>query len=364
MLMSTAKLDILNQLNKWKSAKSDSPHLKRVNRRDSLDKLDQVSSGVHPRTDKSTDGLSPNVEETVTDAPDEYESMVVPDANFHNFDSGRIEESFTEGQIWAAYDDDDGMPRYYALVQHVLSRCPFKMQISWLNSNSSSEFGPLVWIPSGFTKTSGNFRTGKIVISKRLNSFSHPVKSVKGARGAIQIFPTKGDVWALYRNWSPDWDETIAAEVIHKYDVVVVLEDYTEDRGVLVAPLVKVPGFTSVFNQLLDQRTISRNEMFRFSHQVPFYVLSGLEAENAPKNCYELDPAALPLELLNATTDLDSVEERVSGQPHVKETSSEDTKPLLTYSRRNKKKKIGASFSEIPNIGKLGCSLGSSFSNF
>ncbi|KAI4347435.1 hypothetical protein L6164_008249 [Bauhinia variegata] len=38
--------------------------------------------------------------------------------------------------------------------------------------------------------------------------------------------------------------------------------------------------------------------MFRFSHQVPSYLLTGEEARNAPKGCRELDPAAIPSEFL------------------------------------------------------------------
>ncbi|KAL3631683.1 hypothetical protein CASFOL_024667 [Castilleja foliolosa] len=294
---------------------------------------------------EETDDVGVNADETV--------SMMVPDANFHNFDDYRIEESFSENQIWAVYDDDDGMPRYYAMVHHVISRKPFKMQISWLNSKTTSEFGLLDWIGSGFTKTSGDYRVGKGEVSKRLNSFSHPVNWKKGPRGIIQIFPTKGDVWAVYRNWSPDWVEGTTDEMIHKYDVVVVLEDYVEDVGVLVAPLVKVVGFTSVFN--LDQRvtrTIPRGETFRFSHQVPFHILNGLEAEDAPKGCYELDPAALPLELLKVITDVEAAEERASEHPvmlsgpeeavrHVafqKRSVFQEGKNILTYSRRKNKR--------------------------
>jgi len=42
--------------------------------------------------------------------------------------------------------------------------------------------------------------------------------------------------------------------------------------------------------------------MFRLSHQVPSYVLTGEEGHNAPKGCFELDPAATPLELLQVVT--------------------------------------------------------------
>ncbi|PQQ02778.1 uncharacterized protein Pyn_41251 [Prunus yedoensis var. nudiflora] len=86
--------------------------------------------------------------------------------------------------------------------------------------------------------------------------------------------------------------------------MVEVVEDYNEDLGVLVAPLVKVAGFKTVFHRHLDPeeaRRIPREEMFRFSHHVPSYLLTGHEAPNAPKGCRELDPAATPSELLEVT---------------------------------------------------------------
>ncbi|KAM5568249.1 hypothetical protein ABKV19_016021 [Rosa sericea] len=234
-------------------------------------------------------------------------TITVPDSDFHDFDRDRTEESFGENQVWAAYDGDDGMPRYYAIIHCVISLNPFKMRISWLNSKTNGELGPLNWVASGFTKTCGDFRVGKYEINKSLNSFSHKVRWTKGARGIICIYPKKGDVWALYRNWSPDWNELTADEVIHKYDMVEVVEDYNEELGVTVTPLVKVAGFKSVFHRHLDPREvrrIPREEMFRFSHHVPSYLHTGLEASNAPKGCRELDPAATPLELLQVVTDV------------------------------------------------------------
>ncbi|XP_057804840.1 uncharacterized protein LOC131020170 [Salvia miltiorrhiza] len=370
MLIGKAKAEIRRQLNEWEKQKLTASLL---NGQDTSNIVHALSNNSinNPQT-KNQLKLGPSesstFKETVADAnSDDFVSMSVPDANFHNFDEDRIENSFSNNQVWAAYDDDDGMPRYYAMVHHVISRSPFKMQISWLNSKSCSEFGSLDWVASGFTKTTGNFRAGKYVVSERLNSFSHPVKWVKGLRGVIHILPTKGDVWALYRNWAADWDENTADETIHKYNLVVVLRDYNEDTGVLVAPLIKVAGFTSVFNQLPDQRGIQiipREEMFRFSHQVPFHLLNGLEAENAPKNCYELDPAALPLELLKTITITDAqsaerivadlgmlratglgnemVTESCPTKAHTNQRSGvEDPKYIFTYSRRNKGKKIG-----------------------
>ncbi|KAL6998892.1 hypothetical protein U1Q18_000058 [Sarracenia purpurea var. burkii] len=236
----------------------------------------------------------------------EVVSMSVPDSDYYDFDKDRIEKSFGANQVWAAYDDEDGMPRYYALIHNVISKRHFKMQISWLNSKSNAEFGPLNWVGSGFTKTTGDFRIGRYQISKNLNSFSHKVKWVKGQRGVVQIFPKRGDVWALYKNWSPEWNELTPKEVLQKYDMIEVFQDYNEEQGVTVVPLVKVAGFKSIFRQNLDPeevKTIPREEMFRFSHQVPSYIFTGQEAQNAPKGYRELDPAALPSELLEILTE-------------------------------------------------------------
>ncbi|KAL7614595.1 hypothetical protein Lser_V15G09559 [Lactuca serriola] len=238
-------------------------------------------------------------------------AMSVPDPDFHNFDSDRTENSFQDYQVWSAYDDDDGMPRFYALIHKVISRKPLQMKISWLNSKTTAEFGKMEWIGSGFRKTCGEFRVGKFQINTSLNSFSQKVKFTKTPRGSVVIHPKKGDVWALYRNWSSDWNESIPDHVIHQYDMVEVVADYNQEEeeeggtGVSVRPLVKLTGFRTVFCPDSDRsqvKKIPKEEMFRFSHQVPKYLLTGKEAFNSPKGYLELDPAATPLDLIQTTT--------------------------------------------------------------
>uniref|UniRef100_M8ALQ6 DnaJ homolog subfamily B member 12 n=1 Tax=Aegilops tauschii TaxID=37682 RepID=M8ALQ6_AEGTA len=233
-------------------------------------------------------------------------SYTVPDPDFHDFDKDRTEESFQSDQIWASYDDEDGMPRYYAYIQKVISLTPFKVKISYLASRTNSEFGPLNWASSGFIKTCGDFRIGKYETIDIINMFSHQIKWEKGPRGVVKIYPRKGDIWALYRNWSPDWSGDTPDSVLHVYDLVEVLDDYDEDIGISVIPLIKVTGFRTVFQHHQDQDVIKRipkEEMFRFSHQVPFYRMSGEEAPNVPKDSYEVDPAAISKELLQGITE-------------------------------------------------------------
>ncbi|KAE8794932.1 DnaJsubfamily B member 12 [Hordeum vulgare] len=233
-------------------------------------------------------------------------SYTVPDPDFHDFDKDRTEESFQSDQIWASYDDEDGMPRYYAYIQKVISLNPFKVKISYLASRTNSEFGPLNWASSGFIKTCGDFRIGRYETVDIINMFSHQIKWEKGPRGVVKIYPQKGDIWALYRNWSPHWNGDTPDNVLHVYDLVEVQDDYDEDNGISVIPLIKLTGFRTVFQRHQDQDVIKRipkGEMFRFSHQVPFYRMSGEEAPNVPKDSYEVDPAAISKELLQGITE-------------------------------------------------------------
>ncbi|CBI22539.3 unnamed protein product, partial [Vitis vinifera] len=245
MLMEKARKEIRNKLSEWSSTAA----AKAGNKEKEKVKLKEKQKGA-----KFSPGTS--AADTDSEAPAPM-AINVPDSDFHDFDLDRTESSFGDNQVWSAYDDDDGMPRFYALIHKVISLKPFKMKISWLNSKSNSEFG-------------------------------------------------SGDVWALYRNWSPDWNENTPDEVIHKYDMVEVLDDYNEDYGVSVTPLIKVAGFRTIFHRHEDPkevRTVLREEMFCFSHQVPNRLLTGQEAQNAPKGCRELDPAATPLELLQIITE-------------------------------------------------------------
>jgi hypothetical protein len=231
----------------------------------------------------------------------------VPDPDFHDFDKDRMERAFGHDQVWATYDSEDGMPRLYAMVQKVISLKPFRIKMSFLNSKSNSELAPISWIASGFTKTCGDFRVGRYQITETVNIFSHRVNWTKRPRGIIRITPKKGDTWALYWNWSPDWNELTPDDVIYKYEIVEVIDDFTEEQGVNVTPLLKVAGFKAVFHRLTGPdvvRRIPKEEFFRFSHRVPSCLLTGEERNNAPKGCHELDPAATPVDLLKVITDV------------------------------------------------------------
>lgn len=90
--------------------------------------------------------------------------------------------------MWAAYDDEDSMPRYYAFIHSVISKNPFQVKITWLSSKTNDEFATIKWAGSGFPKTIEDHQLGKRAISSTLNSFSHRVKWTKGSKGVFHIY--------------------------------------------------------------------------------------------------------------------------------------------------------------------------------
>ncbi|KAK9672492.1 hypothetical protein RND81_12G103800 [Saponaria officinalis] len=324
MISEKALSDIHKHLRNWKLAVAErasaSEKKKAKERERQKSRLAKSVQNSGSQNNHSSPQIGSHLNEIPETAADHVEQEVpefnVPDPDFYVFDHDRLQHCFKENQVWAAYDNDDGMPRFYALIHEVTRSDPFKLKLSWLNSRSTTEFGSLDWVGHGFTKTCGDFWVGRHETSNRLNSFSHKVKWGKGPRGVIQIYPREGEIWALYRNWSPDWNKDTPEKTRYSYEMVEVLEDYSEKHGVSVCPITKADGFRTVYNKQRNAkvlRHISKEEMFRFSHRVPHHILTGGEKPNAPKGLIELDPAATPLDLLHVMT---ATNDEESGKRH------------------------------------------------
>ncbi|GLJ48392.1 hypothetical protein SUGI_1021580 [Cryptomeria japonica] len=222
--------------------------------------------------------------------------MTVPDADFYDFDGDRAEESFEANQIWAAYDDEDGMPRFYARIRSISSFHPFKVQITWLDSLLNNEPALIKWHKSGFYKGCGDFKFVNGFTVNSVNVFSHIMRWER-SKGGVKIMPRRGDVWALYRDWSPDWDKSTPEEIRHNYLLVEILSDSANGVGIEVVPLVKVEKYRTLF-QRVDIEAVTEKNMLRFSHKVPAHRLKGNDALHIPRDCWELDPAALPADMV------------------------------------------------------------------
>ncbi|MCO5586312.1 hypothetical protein L7F22_040251 [Adiantum nelumboides] len=246
---------------------------------------EMTSMGSLNHESSMKDNYIPNTQDTGMDC-------FVPDSDFYVFDSVRTEHCFANGQVWAFYDDDDGFPRYYARVVKVISQKPFKIQYTWLEARSSSE-EVLSWLDSGFSYTCGEFKLGKTLTGDPVCMFSHIMTFEKGQKGGLTIYPRKGEIWALYK----DWTSLITKDDKHGYELVEVLTDFSEDAGVQLCLLVKVEGFKPVYRQLSEVvYRVLPTEMRRFSHNIPARALSGGQVLDCIKGCFELDPASIPRE--------------------------------------------------------------------
>ncbi|KAG7543473.1 DnaJ domain [Arabidopsis thaliana x Arabidopsis arenosa] len=199
--------------------------------------------------------------------------ITVRDSDFHDFDTNRSEECFEGRQLWAIYDEDDGMPRLYCMVREVFFVQPFKIDIAYLSSKTDIKFGTMKWVQYGFTKSCGHFRIRNTNIVDHVNIFSHLLKGKKTGRD----------------------------EVRHQYKMIEIFDEYSEQFGVCFSPLVKVEGYKTVYcrrDKEESKKWIPRREMLRFSHQVPSWFLKE-ETSGVPRNCWDLDPAAIPEELLH-----------------------------------------------------------------
>ncbi|CAM6115111.1 unnamed protein product [Calypogeia fissa] len=228
---------------------------------------------------------------------DEEDQILVPDPDFHDFDSLRTENHIRPGQIWAIYDHQDGMPRLYARIVRISTR-PFKAYITWLDHCPSTDEEKEWTERSELSLTCGNFRLGRSSRTMhQVNTFSHFVMD-KAARGVQKIYPKKGQVWAVYKD-----PEQEMGRVGGKYEMVEILSKFCDETGVRTGKLVKVEGFKSVFHRQMGigkARSFKPVELVKFSHSVPNKRIedSQTDAHGIPRGSLELDPASTPAHLM------------------------------------------------------------------
>ncbi|KAK4849866.1 hypothetical protein QYF36_001524 [Acer negundo] len=226
------------------------------------------------------------------------ELLKYPDPDFSDFDKDRAESCFAVNQVWAIYDTCDGMPRYYARIKKVFSP-GFKLQITWLDPVPDDE-GENHWRDVDLPVACGKFKNGSTEGYEDIRMFSHQVSFIRGAgRNPCLIYPKRGVTWALFRDWDIKWsDNPEEHQPPYQYEFVEVLTDFKSNVGIGVAYLGKVKGFVGVFQRIAKNGVLSFNiapgELYRFSHRIPSFRMTGKERDGVPEGSFELDPASLP----------------------------------------------------------------------
>ncbi|KAF7846903.1 hypothetical protein BT93_L3607, partial [Corymbia citriodora subsp. variegata] len=223
-----------------------------------------------------------------------------PDPDFYDFDNERNEGCFASGQVWAAYDTLDAMPRFYALIRRVYPG-GFRVRITWLESDPDDE-NEIHWRKESLPVSCGKFKYGQSQNTKDRLMFSHVVFVEKDSdKQTCKIYPQMGETWALFKNWDINLHSDPDNHRKYEFDVVEILSVYAEGIGLSVAYLGKVKGFASLFSRKakngISSFQIRPDELYRFSHRVPSYKMTGDEREGVPKGSFELDPASIPMNL-------------------------------------------------------------------
>ncbi|KAK4349236.1 hypothetical protein RND71_031991 [Anisodus tanguticus] len=252
--------------------------------------------------DKQTAGPTKKVEvddssDSEADTDDSPELYNCPDPEFSDFDKHREENCFAVDQIWACYDTADGMPRFYCQIRKVLSP-GFELRFTWLEANPEDE-GDREWVEAELPAGCGKFKRGSSQNTNDRLTFSHQVQCKKGKRGAFIVYPREEETWALFKDWDIGWSSNPEKHSEYKYEIVEVLSDFVKDVGVKVNYLDKVSGFVSLFQPTSQTKVgsffVKPNELYRFSHRIPSFRMTGTEREGVPVGSFELDPASLPL---------------------------------------------------------------------
>lgn len=220
-----------------------------------------------------------------------------PDPEFSDFDKLKAQNCFAIDQVWACYDTADGMPRFYAHIRRVCSP-EFKVMFSWLEAHPEDQRGR-TWVRAELPVGCGKFRRGSTEFTSDRLTFSHQVQCEMGKRGLYIVYPRKGETWALFKDWDICWGSDPDSHRKYKYEIVEILSDYVVDVGVQVGYLDKVTKFVSLFQRarLTEVGTffVKPNELYKFSHRIPSFKMTGTEREGVPAGSFELDPASLPL---------------------------------------------------------------------
>uniref|UniRef100_A0A0D9WQY0 J domain-containing protein n=1 Tax=Leersia perrieri TaxID=77586 RepID=A0A0D9WQY0_9ORYZ len=230
------------------------------------------------------------------------DEVVCVDTEFFDFDELRHVNQFKANQIWACYDSQGCMPRYYARITKVKTVPKFLIHFVWLEFDPKNKT-EMAWSCADLPVSCGLFKNGTSDTAKETSMFSQSICYEKSkTRNCYEIYPRKGEVWALFKEWDIGWSSDADKHKKYDYEVVQVLSDLTSSTSIIVMPLVKIKGFVSLFMQSKEVApyVISQDDTLRFSHCVPHHLTSGTEREGIPEGAIELDPASLPLNFQEA----------------------------------------------------------------
>ncbi|KAJ4822070.1 hypothetical protein Tsubulata_039494 [Turnera subulata] len=254
----------------------------------------QAAKGTAPHipSDKNVAGPA-NVTSFLSSIPVPSQFSIRSHQEYHSFNDGRKAEVFAVGQVWATYDDE-GMPRNYAQIVNI---SPTRIYITLIKPAQASKHEKS-WCEAGLPIVCGLFNVErKQATAVELASFSHVVSwQLDGEQ--LEIYPRKGEIWAIYKKWDPaGWLSNPAARKSCRLQIVEIIGGYCDNEPDMhVVALSKVEGFKNLYRRCTHDGTmlIPSTNWFIFSHRIPAYTFAGGEMDGISRGMFELDGLAVP----------------------------------------------------------------------
>ncbi|XP_056843717.1 uncharacterized protein LOC130496013 [Raphanus sativus] len=219
---------------------------------------------------------------------DESLSQSLGKENTYNFENLRSLDKFKTDQIWAVYSDcDKGMPRKYGQIKRIDTSPEFKLHVAPLEL-----YRPPNLITHPVSCGRFKLKTGKAEVLAT-SSFSHEVKAVKSNVNRFEVYPRKGEIWALYKNWNI----TECADGTEEEDLEIVEVVETKEQSIQ-AMLLTAKVFSKVlYGRCLESKAgfvdIPKKEVNRFSHQIPAVRRERSATRTGDCEWWELDSKAV-----------------------------------------------------------------------
>ncbi|XP_059645282.1 uncharacterized protein LOC132286882 [Cornus florida] len=206
-------------------------------------------------------------------------------------------EHVASEQIWAVYDGPDSMPRRYVVVNNLIS--DNEACVTFLDPHPMLD-DEIYWVEENLPFVVGLFRASTTTLNLSITHFSHLIDCDPSANKSFyKIYPKKGEVWAMYRNWNSRWKQSDFTH--YRCEIVEIISDLIDkDSELKTASLVPLSGCMTFFRRQLSNefelvRTVPRTEMLSFSHRIVAFTVPGIEKHGIPEGSLHLEPNALPL---------------------------------------------------------------------
>ncbi|KAL6982483.1 hypothetical protein U1Q18_006969 [Sarracenia purpurea var. burkii] len=205
---------------------------------------------------------------------------------------------FIAGQVWAVYGGKDWMPRHYARINNM--RSSDQVHITYLEPQPILLDYDITRKKGSPPAACGIYGATGTSVSLEISQFSHLVRcqlSTTTVKPIYKIYPLKGEVWAMYKNWNKNWMNLDYEN--SQFDVVEVLSDFLEGSGMRIARLIEVKDCLTFFHrQQVDgfdlTRFVSKTEVLGFSHRILAFRVPGIGRHGIPESSWHLEPNALP----------------------------------------------------------------------